>query len=156
MANYSKHIPLTRYVKMLQLLKERGLKGCIVEVGIGLEFSNSLLLCSGASDVILNVECPYAKTTDLSVSLKYVKKKAESAFWKTLNLCKYDPGNYFGLAISGAHYQDRNSHTWMYFANNNNRYWLHVEIPQNSNRLIIANKLKKVIEDFLYKILKIE
>lgn len=97
-------------------------KGVISETGLGLEFSSRLLRVPGASKTVIGVNCDYAGVHTpagvRSVSLENAKRMA----WNNLAAARATAGDFepieerFGFVITGAHYQDRDSHGWMYLA----------------------------------------
>lgn len=110
-------------------------KGVIAEVGIGLEFSSRYLRVPGASQTIIQVICDYAgldRSPDTrAVSLENAKHMAYRA---RRIAAKTGTPKSFGLAITGAHYEDKPSHGWIFLAYNHGDAYLHFSIPDKVSR----------------------
>lgn len=123
-------------------LNQSSWRGIVTEVGIGLEFSSRYLRVPGASKTIVSVACPYGEPRPAgmrAVSLDYAKQLAHTNLAKLSCLAEarleHEPrGNLFGLAITGAHYQNRESHGWIYIATPNWDAYMHFSVAVSSDR----------------------
>lgn len=114
-------------------------KGVISEVGLGLEFSSRMLMVPGASKTVIGVNCDYAgldvRKGVRSVSLENARRMAEENLAAAVETAgDFEPTEErFGFAITGAHYQDRDSHGWMYLATPNWGAYMHftVALPEH-------------------------
>jgi len=130
-------------------------KGIISEVGIGIEFSAEFLLTPGSSRTVLGTHCNYhdASRPDgmRAVSLENVERIAKANLDEAIamNVTWIEESDYFGLAISGAHYEDRPSHVFVYLATTKWDAYMHFDIPTCSNRTEVARFLKRRVSWFL-------
>jgi nicotinic acid mononucleotide adenylyltransferase len=138
-------------------LNESSWKGFITEVGIGVGFTYDLLNTPGASKTLLKMECPYQKRHSAQktrrVTLEWVKKAAEESLHRGYEqyAANSEPMNqYFGLAISGAHYEDRESHLWVYLARSgaDTDAWMHVSFLER-DRGYASIRVSKIVSWFL-------
>lgn len=113
-------------------LNESPWRGIITEVGIGLEFSSSYLRVPGASKTIQSVNCPYLDNDRPSlmraVSLENAKRLARQNLARTTIRENEDTEHLFGLAITGAHYPDRDANVWVYIATPHWDAYMHFEV----------------------------
>jgi nicotinic acid mononucleotide adenylyltransferase len=138
-----------------QTLNSSPWQGVISEVGLGLEFSSSLLRVPGASQTVIQANCDYAgldKPTDMrAASLANARRMAH----QNLNIAKsnvehYEPTNHrFGLAITGAHYQTRDSHGWIYVMTEEWEAYMHFSISVSNDREWIGKVLTDRVIWFL-------
>jgi len=131
-------------------------KGIISEVGLGLEFSASFLRIPGASGTILGVDCDYAGLSlpagERAVSLEQARYTADANLLQACHVCdhKQEPDeNAFGLAITGAHYQDRDSHGWIYLATKKWNAYMHFSISASSSREWVGKVVNERVKWFL-------
>jgi nicotinic acid mononucleotide adenylyltransferase len=131
-------------------------RGIISEVGIGVNFTNELLLTPGASNTVLSSDSPYEDRTrpkDIrAVSLDNALRLARdnrSQAWTLLTTPESYPEQHFGLAITGAHYEDRASQAWVALATKDWEAHMHVCLPANIDRREAARRLTKMIEWFI-------
>lgn len=107
-----------------------GWKGCITEVGIGMEFTSLILRHEGASKFLSYAVCPYGKGLlgTRSVSKETAGRTSDEMYFKAIA----NNGNTkeFGMCITGAHYTDRNSHVWICINKHANQHFLHAEVNQ--------------------------
>jgi nicotinic acid mononucleotide adenylyltransferase len=140
-------------------LNDSSWKGIISEVGLGLEFSSRFLRVPGASRTIIGVNCDYAGLNVpkgvRSVSLENAKLMAhENLTAAVATAAEFEPTEErFGLAITGAHYQDRDSHGWIYLATPKWDAYMHFTVapPQGKHgqRGMIANVVVERAQWFL-------
>lgn len=129
-------------------------RGVVTEVGIGLEFSSRYLRVPGASKTIQGVNCPYidsGRPHDMrAVSLENAKRLAEQALAQTSININDNPEHLFGLAITGAHYPNRDSHAWVYIATPKWNAWMHFSIAANADRewvgRIVSDRVQWLME----------
>lgn len=139
-------------------------KGCVSEVGIGVNFINELTLHPNASKSFFSGICPY---TDLSIpvgdSIRKVGKDNVTRIAKVLEdtarhthneenpVEQYKP---YGFAISGAHYKDRSSHVWMALATSQEDIsLLHFNISEEYDRRACAELVTSAACWFLQGVL---
>ena len=119
-------------------LNDSSWRGVITEVGIGLEFSSRYMRVPGASSTIQGVNCPYmdnGRPHDIrAVSLENAKRLAEKSLAQTSIGSYEDTEHLFGLAITGAHYEDRPSNVWLYLATPKWDAYMHVEVAAHPDR----------------------
>jgi hypothetical protein len=135
-------------------LNASGWRGVISEVGIGLDFSAGYLRHPGASQTILGINCDYGgidRPTDMrAVSLENAKRLAIESLAKVrLRAGEYDTQKQFGLAITGAHYEDRPSHAWVYIATPNWDAYMHCSISASRDRNFVGGVLATRVRWFM-------
>lgn len=129
-------------------------KGIISEVGVGLGFTPDFVNHPGASKTILEVRSPYdgfykCKSVVRAVSLENAQATAYDNFrHATERMCQHDGSQYFGLSITGAHYEDRASHAWISFITSGMRAYMHVYFNE-SDRYHAAIRLSEIVQWFL-------
>lgn len=130
-------------------------KGVISEVGLGIEFTSGLLRKPGASKTLLYFSCDYAGLEKVpgerAVSLENVTRIATANYERAIKTAmEHEPlDHFFGLAVSGAHYNDRDSHGWVALKTKNYLAYMHFSIPMNANREIIADWSAHLVAWFL-------
>lgn len=136
-------------------LNQSSWRGIVTEVGIGLEFSSRYLRVPGASKTIIGVNCPYDDKTrphDMrAVSLNNARRLAQTNLALTGIKEGYEnPDTLFGLAITGAHYQNRESHAFVYIATPKWDAYMHFSIGANNSRewvgRIVSERVQWLIE----------
>lgn len=130
-------------------------RGRIAEVGIGLEFSFRYLQVPGASKTIIGVECDYAGI-DLphdmrAVSLENAKRMADVQFERAMAAAmQYEPkDNMFGLAITGAHYSDRDSNIWVCLTTLEGQSYMHFSITSAHDRRWVGRIVAERVQWFM-------
>jgi nicotinic acid mononucleotide adenylyltransferase len=121
-------------------------RGVISEVGVGMPFSAEFVSIPGASKTILHTDCPYVdieRPGDMrAVSLENVKRVAHVNLAKARKIVSQtayaNVEHLFGLSISGAHYNDRDSHMFMYLATPKWDAYMHFSIAANSDRVEVG------------------
>ena len=130
-------------------------KGIISEVGLGIEFTAGLLRNPGASKTLLYFTCDYAGLDrvhgERAVSLENACRVATANYERAIKTAvENEPiHNFFGLAVTGAHYTDRESHGWIALKTQNDLAYMHFIIPQNADRSIVGEWSANVIAWFL-------
>ena len=130
-------------------------RGCIAETGIGMPFSAQYLMIPGASSTILAVSNDYgnlSRVAGRAVSLERVRQIAAlklDVARTHLDKTPYNASKAFGLAISGAHYDDKQSHAWVYLATDDGDWWFHTYFDTGMGRALVADRLKDVVTLFL-------
>jgi len=128
-------------------------RGVITETGIGLEFSSRYLRVPGASKTIQGVNSPYKDKTlpggMRAVSLENAKRLAELNLAQTSINANEDTEHLFGLAITGAHYEDRPSHGWIYIATPKWNAYMHFSVSTSSNREWVGSVVSNRVQWFI-------
>lgn len=131
-------------------------QGVISEVGCGIPFCHDYLMNPGASKTILACHSDYGGLNQpigmRSVSLENVKRMAANNMLEGSQRKQgdYKPvNNLFGLAYSFAHYEDRDSHGWVYLKTLNIDAYMHFSIKANDSRSFVANVLSQTIQWFV-------
>lgn len=132
-------------------------KGIISEVGLGLEFSASLVREPGASNTVIGIESDYAnihKPHDMrAVSLDYAQFMANENFTRATDWFgdRELPNTYaFGLASTAVHYTDRMSHAWIALKTDKFEAYMHINFEYiTSNRESIGKCLTDAIYWFI-------
>lgn len=138
-----------------QQLNSSPFKGIISEVGLGIEFTAGLLRVPGASKTLLHFSCDYAGLDrvhgERAVSLENVTRIATANYERAITTAmEHEPlDNFFGLAISGAHYTDRDSHGWVALKTKNYLAYMHFSIPMNGDRSVIGEWSAHLVAWFL-------
>lgn len=125
--------------------------GVISEVGIGLQFSASYMNISGASHTIIAVHSDYAACNVPHGMRAVSKENARRVARENLQEAKKNTAKQavFGLAITGAHYTDRESHAWVYLATENWEAWMHLSTPTHESRFYVGSYAVNIITQFL-------
>jgi nicotinic acid mononucleotide adenylyltransferase len=130
-------------------LNQSSWQGAISEAGIGLDFSYSFISQPGATKTILDVHSPYGsfKFDGRKVSLEAAKVLAERSF----EIAKKHgtSSKLFGLAITGAHYPDRDSHAWAYLKTTDFEGYIHYIIDQCADRELAGWRSSEILRWFL-------
>jgi nicotinic acid mononucleotide adenylyltransferase len=138
-----------------QDLNNSSFKGIISEVGLGIEFTAGLLRTPGASKTVLYFSCDYAGLEKMygerAVSLENVTRIATANYERAITTAmEHEPlDHFFGLAISGAHYQDRDSHGWVAVKTKNYLAYMHFSIPMNKDRSVVGEWSAHLVGWFL-------
>lgn len=132
-------------------------KGIVSEVGLGLEFSASLVREPGASNTIIAIESDYANVFKpygmRAVSLEYAKHMANYGLARSNDWFAdkaLDNTYAFGLASTAVHYTDRMSHAWVALKTNKFEAYMHVNFTYiTPNREAVGKELAKAIYWFI-------
>ena len=132
-------------------------KGCISEVGLGIEFTANYLLHSGSSKTILYFRCDQVGVSKpkgmRAVSLEAAQHQATNmlrqARLATINSGSEVNDHLFGLAVTGAHYTDRPSHGWIALKTLEWEAHMHFTVATNNYRPAVAKIVAKRIAWFL-------
>ena len=128
------------HIDFIERLNQSPWKGIISEVGMGLEFSSRLLRVPGASQTVLGVNCDYAGLDRpdgmRAVSLENATLMASNNLAASkFNLIELEPSDHrFGLAITGAHYPDRESHGWICLKTDQYLAYMHFSLEKRDDR----------------------
>lgn len=113
----------------------------------------------GASSTILEVSNDYANLagyTGRAVSLERVKQVARlkrDLANSHLDKIQFNGNKGFGLAISGAHYEDKESHAWVYLSTNEGEWWFHKWFAAGQKRMHVASMLADEVHSFVQQAL---
>lgn len=126
-------------------------KGSISEVGLGMEFSSNLMLVPGASNTVVSIHCDYmgvrTKPGVRRVSLENARREARHNFRLAEEACNNQDGiKLFGLSVTGAHYEDRDSHGWIYLKTKEFDAHMHFSIGETESRAQLGGKVKMIIK----------
>lgn len=125
--------------------------GSISEAGIGLEFSAAWLREPGASKTIMEIHSPY-RDLDRPRHMRAVslENAVRLAFNRFASLVAHSDGRpLFGLAITGAHYEDRDSHAWVACETKYGLSYIHYKIPIEKDRAKVGAISNEIILWFL-------
>jgi len=130
-------------------------KGRIAEVGIGLEFSSRYLMVPGASKTIIGVECDYAGVDvpdgTRAVSLKNAQRMSAKQHRLAVGTATQDENrdHFFGLAITGAHYPDRDGNVWVCLTTNKEQSYMHFSVAPAHDRKWIGQIVADRVQWFM-------
>lgn len=136
-------------------------RGCISEVGVGMPFSAKYVSTPGATQTILDIHSPYSDPDRpghmRAVSLDNARRLAyislQWARYKTASTEHADTEHLFGLSITGAHYEKRSSHAWVYLATPNGDAYMHFYTKVLVSRDDLGKVVIQYVSWFLYNCL---
>lgn len=137
-------------------------RGCIEEVGVGTPFSSKFVSIPGATQTILDIHSPYADPDRpghmRAVSLDNAKRLAHAALklaqHKVSSTEFVDTEHLFGLSITGAHYEKRSSHAWVYLATPRGDSYMHFYTPYPiASRDALGKEVIKYVSWFMFNCL---
>jgi len=125
-------------------------KGAISEAGIGLDFSYQFVSHPGATKTIIDINSPYGSFVfdGRKVSREAAEELATSAF----NFAATTEGtvhNIFGFSMTGAHYQDKDTHAWACLKTKKFTAYIHYSIPTNPDRKTVGAISTRVLTWFI-------
>jgi nicotinic acid mononucleotide adenylyltransferase len=84
-----------------------------------------------------------------AVSLENAKRMAEKNLWLAEDYQQeYKSAKFFGLAITGAHYEDRASHIWVYLVTQNWNAYMHFEVIASPDRVFVGSMVSDRVQWF--------